>query len=123
MDIKYLSRKFLLSVMLAVVATILIFTGTIEPYQWQWVIMATAVSYVAANALNKKTETDMRSMMPPDWKERLKSLFGREFLVCLVTIIITTVLLAMKHIGNDVWFTVCSALAVAYNIGNSVGKL
>ena len=122
MDIKYLSRKFLLSALLAIIATVFIMLGVIEAYQWQWVIMATAVSYVAANAISKKTETEYSKEFKVKIKDRLASLFSREFIVCVGTVLVSSLLLHYNRIDSTVWFTVCSALAVAYNIGNSIGK-
>ena len=122
-DIKFLSRKFILSVALAIIATVFIFLGIILPHQWQWVMMSTVVSYVAANAISKQTETAYKDIFNVSWKDRLKALVSREFIVCMVAIILTSILLYIGRIGAEVWFTICSSLAVAYNIGNSVGKL
>lgn len=120
---KILSRKLILSVLLAVLATAFIVTGLITPIQWQWVIMSTAVSYVIANTVNKKTETAISTYTNVSFVTRLKALLSREFLVCVVTVIATSMLLKGRFIGGDVWFVICSALAGAYNIGNSVSKL
>lgn len=123
MDIKFLSRKFLLSIALALLATAFITMDIITAMQWQWVIMATAVSYVASNAIIKKTESAYADFADINWKDRIKGLFSREFLVCVVTVLVTSMLLIAQRIDSNVWFTVCSGLAVAYNIGNAVGKL
>ena len=55
MDIPYLSRKFVLSAGLAVVATLFMALKLIQPHEWMWVVMATVVSYVTANAIQDKT--------------------------------------------------------------------
>ena len=137
MDIPYLSRKFVLSAALAALATLFMALRLLEPHQWQWVIMATIVSYVAANAVQNAQGTNTKEI----WKtvkdangiereklrqiviwDRIKSLFDRVFLACVITIAVASVFLWKGIIPGSVWFVICSALAGAYNIGNAVGK-
>ena len=128
MDIPYLSRKFVLSASLAALATLFMALRLLEPHQWQWVIMATIVSYVAANAIQDKSMAGNvaimnghRTNLATVW-ERIKSLFDRVFLACVITIAVASVFLWKGIIPGSVWFVICSALAGAYNIGNAVGK-
>ena len=130
MDIPYLSRKFVLSAMLAVVGTLFMAFRLIEAYQWQWVMMATVVSYVVANAIQKRngeatsirTDKDGKLISIVTIWDRLKSLCDRAFILAFVAVIITSVFLLKAIIPASVWFVICSALAGAYNIGNSLGK-
>lgn len=132
MDIKYLSRKFILSSLLALIATVFMWNKIVLPSQWMWVVMATVVSYVVANAIQEKTASayakihtikeDKRVSIVTIY-DRLSSLLSRTFLLCVTTVIITSLFLYKQIIPSDVWFTICSALAAAYNIGNSIGKI
>jgi hypothetical protein len=128
MDIPYLSRKFVLSAALAALATLFMALRLLEPHQWQWVIMSTVVTYVAANAIIGHNKTANREMvggvmvsMTTIW-ERLKALFGRTFLLAFVTVLVCSAFLLKGIIPSEVWFVICSALAGAYNIGNALGK-
>lgn len=128
MDIPYLSRKFVLSAGLAVVATLFMALTLIQPHEWMWVVMATVVSYVTANAIQDKTMNNYvalvngkKTNLATIW-ERVKSLFDRVFLLAVTAVTVTSVFLLKGIIPSDVWFMICSALASAYNIGNAVGK-
>jgi hypothetical protein len=128
MDIPYLSRKFVLSAALAVVATLFMAVKLIQPHEWMWVVMATVVSYVTANAIQDKTMNNYvalvngkKTNLATIW-ERVKSLFDRVFLLAVTAVTVTSVFLLKGIIPSDVWFMICSALASAYNIGNAVGK-
>jgi hypothetical protein len=128
MDIPYLSRKFVLSAGLAVVATLFMAVKLIQPHEWMWVVMATVVSYVTANAIQDKTMNNYvalvngkKTNLATIW-ERVKSLFDRVFLLAVTAVTVTSVFLLKGIIPSDVWFMICSALASAYNIGNAVGK-
>jgi hypothetical protein len=128
MDIPYLSRKFVLSAALAVVATLFMALTLIQPHEWMWVVMATVVSYVTANAIQDKTMNNYvalvngkKTNLATIW-ERVKSLFDRVFLLAVTAVTVTSVFLLKGIIPSDVWFMICSALASAYNIGNAVGK-
>lgn len=128
MDIPYLSRKFVLSAGLAVVATLFMALKLIQPHEWMWVVMATVVSYVTANAIQDKTMNNYvalvdgkKTNLATIW-ERVKSLFDRVFLLAVTAVTVTSVFLLKGIIPSDVWFMICSALASAYNIGNAVGK-
>lgn len=117
MDIPYLSRKFVLSAALAAVGTILMGLKLIQPHEWMWVMMATVVSYVTANAIQDKRKTSLATI----W-ERIKSLFDRVFLLAVIAVTVTTLFLFKGIIPSSVWFTICSTLAAAYNIGNAISK-
>ena len=128
-DIPYLSRKFVLSAALAALATALMWFKMILPNEWMWVMMATVVSYVTANAIQDKMMTGnsvifkgKKTSLSTIW-DRLKALFDRVFILAVIAIIITTVFLVRGVIPSGVWFTICSTLATAYNIGNAVAKV
>jgi len=121
MDIPYLSRKFVLSAALAAVGTILMGLRLIQPHEWMWVMMATVVSYVTANAVQKAKRGDKYEPAVIIW-DRIKSLFDRVFLLAVIAVTVTTVFLWKGIIPSSVWFTICSTLAAAYNIGNALSK-
>ena len=128
-DIPYLSRKFVLSAALAALATALMWFKMILPNEWMWVMMATVVSYVTANAIQDKMMTGnsvifkgKKTSLSTIW-DRLKALFDRVFILAVIAIIIATVFLVRGIIPSGVWFTICSTLATAYNIGNTVAKV
>ncbi len=128
MDIPYLSRKFVLSAALAAVGTILMGLKLIQPHEWMWVMMATVVSYVTANAIQDKLMTGnvaimngRKTSLATIW-ERIKSLFDRVFLLAVIAVAVTTVFLWKGIVPSSVWFTICSTLAAAYNIGNALSK-
>lgn len=116
-----LSRKLILSVFLFFVATLAMGREIITETQWQWVIMATVVSYVTGSALQNSKDT---SSIPHIrmWGIRIRSLFSRDFVVSISTVIIATVLLFRGNITGDVWFAVCTAIAGVYNIANAASK-
>ena len=132
MDIPYLSRKFILSTSLAIIGTVFMWLRYIQPEQWMWVMMSTVVSYVTANAIQKKTGSEASNIhtnfneklvsIVTIW-DRLKALFSRVFLLCMATIAITSLFLYQGIVPATVWFSICSALAAAYNIGNSIEKI
>jgi len=121
MDIPYLSRKFVLSAALAAVGTILMGLRLIQPHEWMWVMMATVVSYVTANAVQKAKRGNKYEPAVIIW-DRIKSLFDRVFLLAVIAVTVTTVFLWKGIIPSSVWFTICSTLAAAYNIGNALSK-
>ena len=128
MDIPYLSRKFVLSAALAAVGTILMGLKLIQPHEWMWVMMATVVSYVTANAIQDKLMTGnvaimngRKTSLATIW-ERIKSLFDRVFLLAVIAVTVTTVFLWIGIVPSSVCFTICSTLAAAYNIGNALSK-
>jgi len=121
MDIPYLSRKFVLSAALAAVGTILMGLRLIQPHEWMWVMMATVVSYVTANAVQKAKRGDKYEPAVIIW-DRIKSLFDRVFLLAIIAVTVTTVFLWKGIVPSSVWFTICSTLAAAYNIGNALSK-
>lgn len=121
MDIPYLSRKFVLSAALAAVGTILMGLKLIQPHEWMWVMMATVVSYVTANAIQDKLKNGRKTSLATIW-ERIKSLFDRVFLLAVIAVTVTTLFLFKGIIPSSVWFTICSTLAAAYNIGNALSK-
>ena len=128
MDIPYLSRKFVLSAALAAVGTILMGLKLIQPHEWMWVMMATVVSYVTANAIQDKLMTGnvaimngRKTSLATIW-ERIKSLFDRVFLLAVIAVTVTTLFLFKGIMPSAVWFTICSTLAAAYNIGNALSK-
>lgn len=121
MDIPYLSRKFVLSAALAAVGTILMALRLIQPHEWMWVMMATVVSYVTANAVQKAKRGDKYEPAVIIW-DRIKSLFDRVFVLAVIAVTVTTVFLWKGIVPSSVWFTICSTLAAAYNIGNALSK-
>jgi len=121
MDIPYLSRKFVLSAALAAVGTILMGLRLIQPHEWMWVMMATVVSYVTANAVQKAKRGDKYEPAVIIW-DRIKSLFDRVFLLAVIAVTVTTVFLWKGIVPSSVWFTICSTLAAAYNISNALSK-
>ena len=128
MDIPYLSRKFVLSAGLAVVATLFMAVKLIQPHEWMWVVMATVVSYVTANAIQDKNMNNYvalvngkKTNLATIW-ERVKSLFDRVFLLAVIAVTVTTLFLFKGIIPSSVWFTICSTLAAAYNISNALSK-
>lgn len=119
-----LSRKVVLSVFLAVFATLAMWGGYISEFHWQWVIMATVVSYVAGASLQNKVSFEKYTVLTSlrKWGERIKSLFTRDFIVAFATVVVTSLLLYKHRISSDVWFAVVSAIAGCYNIFNALSK-
>jgi hypothetical protein len=126
-NFKILSRKLILTIGLAVLASLLIFvksnvTGKpfILDYQWQAVIMATVITYIVGCNIqnnNMPSSVDIKTF----W-ERIKDLFRWDFVLAVLTIIFTTFLLVRGHVENTVWFSIISAIGGAYNIMNPIGK-
>lgn len=117
-DIKFLSRKFMLSILLGIISTYMLIAGTIDQSQWGIVIMSTVVSYIVSKTVDKK----FASYAMPDFWDRIRAMFSREFLMTLFAVIAASVLCAMKYIDGTIWFQIITPLAGAYNILNAVEK-
>jgi hypothetical protein len=123
METKILSRKLILSAILAIVATIFMGMKLIAPVQWQWVVMATVVSYVAGVTIQRGAASEASARLKVPWKMRLKALFSDEFAITLATVLVTSAFLFYGVIPKDIWFTIITALGACYNILNPIAKL
>ena len=119
MDIKFLSRKFILSVLLAVMATAFLMKGLIDQNSWSIIIMATVVSYTVSKAIDKKYGLINH---PTIWS-RIVSMFSREFIVSIVAVIGSGLLCWYGFIAGNIWFQIAIAVGSAYNIFNSIEKV
>ena len=120
MDIKVLSRKFMLSITLAILSTWLLVGGKINSSDWGFVVMATVVSYIVSKTLDKKFSGNFKF---PVLMDRIKSMFSREFIVSMLSVIGTSWLCHSGYIDSGVWFKIVIAIGSAYNIFNSVEKI
>jgi len=119
-----LSRKFLLSLLIAIVGTILMANRYLEPEQWQWCMTVTILSYITSLSIQ---EIKIKRIYNLDLSKlsisrRIRKLFTRDFILTILLFIIATIFLAKNIITNSVWFYLVSALTSVYNIGNSVQK-
>jgi len=119
MDIKFLSRKFILSVLLAVMATAFLMKGMIDQNSWSIIIMATVVSYTVAKTIDKKHGLINH---PTIWS-RIVSMFSREFIVSILAVVGSGLLCWYGFITGNIWFQIAIAVGSAYNIFNSIEKV
>lgn len=119
MDIKFLSRKFILSVLLAVMATAFLVKGLIDQNSWSIIIMATVVSYTVSKTIDKKYGLINH---PSIWG-RIVSMFSREFIVSVLAIVGSGLLCWHGFIAGNIWFQIAIAVGSAYNIFNSIEKV
>lgn len=119
-DIKYLSRKFALSMLLGLLATILLVNGSIGDSQFGIVIMATVVSYIVSRTVDKKYGDG--KITYPEIKDRLISLFSREFVISIIAVIGVSYLCFVKIINSDLWLQIVTVIGGTYNIFNSLEK-
>lgn len=120
MDIKYLSRKFVLSMLLGLLSTILLIKGSINDGQFGIVIMATVVCYIVGRTVDKKYGDG--KITYPEIKDRLISLFSREFVISIIAVIGVSYLCFAKIINNDLWFQIVTVIGGTYNIFNALEK-
>lgn len=120
MDIKYLSRKFVLSMLLGLLSTILLIKGSINDSQFGIVIMATVVCYIVGRTVDKKYGDG--KITYPEIKDRLISLFSREFVISIIAVIGVSYLCFAKMINNDLWFQIVTVIGGTYNIFNALEK-
>lgn len=120
MDIKYLSRKFVLSMLLGLLATILLVKGSINDSQFGIVIMATVVCYIVGRTVDKKYGDG--KITYPVIKDRLISLFSREFVISIIAVVGVSYLCFTKMINNDLWFQIVTVIGGTYNIFNPLEK-
>lgn len=120
MDIKYLSRKFVLSMLLGLLSTILLVNGSINDGQFGIVIMATVVCYIVGRTVDKKYGDG--KITYPEIKDRLISLFSREFVISIIAVIGVSYLCFAKMINNDLWFQIVTVIGGTYNIFNALEK-
>lgn len=119
-DIKYLSRKFVLSMLLGLLSTILLVKGSINDSQFGIVIMATVVCYIVGRTVDKKYGDG--KITYPEIKDRLISLFSREFVISIIAVIGVSYLCFAKMINNDLWFQIVTVIGGTYNIFNALEK-
>jgi hypothetical protein len=121
MDIKFLSRKFIMSMLLGIIATFLLITHNIPEEQFGIVIIASVVSYIASRTIDKKYSEGKLTF--PAIKDRIESLFSREFIVAIITVIGISWLKFNGLIGSELWFQVIAAIGGVYNIFNAIEKI
>ena len=121
MDIKFLSRKFVLSMTLGIISTMLLIHGSINESQFGIVIMATIVSYIVSKTFEKKWGDS--KITYPIIKDRFFSLFSREFVVAFISVLGVSYLSYIGKISGDLWFQVVTTIGGIYNIFNSVEKI
>jgi hypothetical protein len=119
MDFKLLSRKFILSMILAVISTLLLLSNTISSSNWGFVMTATVISYVVSRTVDKK----YGKISFPSFIDRLKAIMSREFIISLLSIIGTSLLCHSGYIDSEVWFKIVLSIGASYNIFNSVEKI
>ena len=119
MDIKFLSRKFILSILLAIMAIIFLIKGLIDQNSWSIIMMATVVSYTVSKTIDKKYGL---INYPTIWS-RIVSMFSREFIVSILAIVGSGFLCWYGFIAGNIWFQIALAVGSAYNIFNSIEKV
>lgn len=118
-DIKLLSRKLILSVLLFVLATLFLAKSLVTVEVWKYITMAIVASYIAGKALDKSVAASFGGSL----RSRLIALFSREFIFALVAILSSSAFLWYGKITCDVWFEISVAIGVAYNILNPIAKI
>lgn len=121
MDIKMLSRKFILSASMMVLSTMLLLNSKVSENYFGIVLMATVISYIVGKTTEKKFG-DVKTHKVKLW-DRLKSLFSREFALSMITVFGLSWLTWNGMVGQDLWFQVVTAIGGAYNIFNSIEKI
>lgn len=116
-DYKFLSRKFLLSVLLFVVATYFLKVDIINQFEWQIILMATAMTYIGGRSLVKAS---VQYPAKTGFWDRLSGIFSREFLVTIGVFLLTSILAYIKKIDGSVWFQISTVIGSAYNVFNSI---
>lgn len=119
-DYKFLSRKFLISVMLLVISTLFLANKTVTQYQWQMVFMATIITYLGSKTLEKVKAKNVD--MPVSFWKRIIGMMSREFVLALCALITATIFAYTKTINGDIWFQIATSIGSMYNIFNAVSK-
>jgi fucose permease len=109
-----------LSMLLGLLSTILLIKGSINDGQFGIVIMATVVCYIVGRTVDKKYGDG--KITYPEIKDRLISLFSREFVISIIAVIGVSYLCFAKMINNDLWFQIVTVIGGTYNIFNALEK-
>lgn len=119
---KYLSRKFVLSSVIFILAVYNMAFNFITQDHFLWAMMATGVSYIVSKSLMEYKEAK-RDVDRVSFLDRVVAMFSREYSLSLAIIIIAQLFIYYGKIDGTTWFAIVSAIAGAYNIGNAVGKI
>jgi fucose permease len=82
--------------------------------------MATVVCYIVGRTVDKKYGDG--KITYPEIKDRLISLFSREFVISIISVIGVSYLCFVGMINNDLWFQVVTVIGGTYNIFNALEK-
>lgn len=118
-DVKFLSRKLIISILMLVLATLFLAKGSIDQFTWKYIVMAIVGTYV----VGKTIEKNIQEKMTGSWHQRILLLFSREFVISIVAIAASSVFLYYGKISGSSWFEICLLVSGAYNIMNPISKI
>lgn len=118
-DVKFLSRKLIISILMLVLATLFLAKGSIDQLTWKYIVMAIVGTYV----VGKTIEKNIQEKMTGSWHQRILLLFSREFVISIVVIAASSVFLYYGKISGSSWFEICLLVSGAYNIMNPISKI
>ena len=127
------ARKVILSIDVAVFATLLMLKQHIHGQHWLWAMTVTALSFIAAETIQKRTRGKQEKRKFSSWLDvlkqffidlwwRISAIFTLDFLVAFVIINLTHYFSFRDIIEPTIWFPLVSSICGFYNVGNALSK-
>lgn len=133
--LRIIGRKVILSLDIAIIATLLMLAKRIEDSHWLWAMTVTVISYIAAETIQKmklgsapmkytEKEQIKLGLIPyvKTFWERIKALFSLDFLAAFILINVAHFFVYRGIIQPSIWFALVPLVASFYNVGNSLTK-
>jgi hypothetical protein len=120
---RLIARKVILSVDLAVVSTLLMYTQRISDTHWLWAMTATVCSFIAAETIQKKKLPNRpRAKLLSSLWVRIQNVFSLDFIAALLVVNVAHYFVYSGIIQAEIWFMLIPMVVSFYNIGNSLTK-
>lgn len=133
--LRIIGRKVVLSLDIAIIATLLMLAKRIDDSHWLWAMTVTVISYIAAETIQKikyskaplsfEAKERYKDGLIPYLKsfwERIVALFSLDFLAAFLLINIAHYFVYRGIIQPSIWFALVPLVASFYNVGNSLTK-
>lgn len=136
MTTRFLARKVILSLDVAIFATVLMLGNHIQGQHWLWAMSATVLSFIAAETIQKRGNlmtppppgrahrsfwVAFKSYLSSVWA-RITNVFTLDFLAGFVVINLAHYFSLRGIIEPGVWFPLVSGICGFYNVGNALSK-
>lgn len=122
--IKFLSRKVILSWLIMIIATLFLIQNKLGESEFGMILGSIVAIYTIGRTIDKKYafQIDRNNTWIDVW-HRIKSMFSREFVFTVLSVIGLTYLTEYDYISGDLWFKTVIVIGNSYNIFNSLEKI